>query len=536
MKLFEHLNSIKYILSRTLLAAAIACATMPAFALNLPTKKIMNRTFYYYKVEKGDTVYSLTHKFGIQHGDMLKYNPAVADGLKPGMTLFFPVEAFPDEPVATEPTQEEPVSIKVSETADAVGKRQDREKKTSADNPVPDFPRPDASLKPVNPGIVEVSPAAPDEPAAPEVSARELNVVVCLPFMLNDEKAPKTAVYATDFYRGFLLGVDSLRSFYGNPSISITAIDCDTSEQPFSALTKHAADFKKADIIIAPEATNRLEELGRWGKDNKVYIFNAFQARDTTCLVNPYMLQGNALASDMYDKTIDYFIANLNGATPVILDNEKSSHDKQSFVDALTRSLLNAGIDYKSLKYSGTLTSAAISAKLPPSGVNYVFVPVAGSLSEFQKFASALVKYKAETEEADVPGRVRLFGYPEYTRFTGDPLDKMKTLNTTFYSRFYNDPESMETRMVNDSFIDRYGTDLPDGVPNQALYGFDVARWLIALAANGSVDREAIASTRPSEGAQMIYNFDPITGGGFVNDAVIIVTLDENMPTKTVVL
>lgn len=552
MKIANCIKSIKCIMNRRALLAAMLCVAVSAVSINLPIKKIMNRSFYYYTVEKGDTVYSLANKFGIQHSDMLKYNPSVADGLKPGMTLFFPVDAFDKQDKESKDSKEnkkikgnkeakdnketketkENKKPKTTEGSKSDSNKKDENTTTSTDTTeqnetvVPGIKQPDASLKPLKPDIIEVTPAA----------SPQLNVVVCLPFLLNEEKAPKTAVYATDFYRGFLLGIDSLRSYYGNPSINITAIDCDAAEQPFNALTKYATDFKKADIVIAPEASNRLEELGRWGKANEVYIFNTFQARDTTCLVNPYMLQGNALAGDMYDKVIDYFIANLNGATPVILDNEKSSHDKQSFVDALGQRLVNAGVDYKTLKYNGTLTSSAISSKLPPLGVNYIFVPVAGSLSEFQKFSSALASYKSEAEGCETPGKVRLFGYPEFTRFTGDPLEKMKIIGTTFYSRFYNDPESQDTRMVTESFIDRYGTDLPDGVPNQALYGFDVARWLIALAANGTVDRESIQSTRPSEGAQMIYHFNPVEGGGLVNDAVIIVTMDENEPTKTRVL
>lgn len=548
-------------------AFVFVLSTLSAFAIDLPTCKVKGKEYYYYKVEKGETIYSITHRLGVTHSEIVKYNPSVVDGVKAGQTLYFPVDEFgdgygtvagtvnhlvrkgdtlfglsgkygvsPEAILALNPGADK--GIKIGETLripivgdDAAHANIGTSTEIKSDtNEVPEvvFDNP-AEIKPVNPEL-NVEPGTEYNP-----DSRELSVVVCLPFMLGTENAPRAAVYATDFYRGMLVGIDSLRSEYGNPRIRITAIDSDDPGQPFNALTSKAETFRTADIIVTSDNIDRLEQLGAFGRENHVYVFNPFQARDTTCLTNPYMIQGNILQPEMFDKSIGYFVDHLDGAVPVFLDNEKGAKDKQGFVDALRTRLAEKGIDYKTLNYNGTMTSSAMLDKLPidEGTVDYVFVPMSGSLGEFSKFATALVRYNNEVESGETPGRVRLFGYPEYTRFSGDPLEKIHSIETTFYSRFYNDADATETKAIGDSFIHWFGTGLPDGVPNQALYGFDVARWLLSLASQGNVERSDIAESVTDNGAQMNYQFLDVPGGGFVNMSMYIVTLTPG-PVKTI--
>lgn len=549
-------------------ALVFALSAMSAFALDLPTRKVKGKEYYYYKVEKNETIYSITHKLGITHSRIVKYNPSVVDGVKSGQMLYFPVDEFgegygtvagtvnhlvrkgdtlfslsrkygvsTDAIVALNPGAD--LGIKIGETllipivGEDAAHANVGTSTTDGDTEVTGV---------VFENEVETMPVRPELNVEPGIAydpdSRELSVVVCLPFMLGTENAPRSAVYATDFYRGMLVGIDSLRSAYGNPRIRITAIDSDDPGQPFNALTKDAETFRTADIIVASDNVDRLEQLGTYGLKNRVYVFNPFQARDTTCLSNPYMIQGNILQPEMFDKAITYFVDNLDGAVPVFLDNEKGAKDKQAFVDALTARLADKGIDYKTLSYNGTMTSSAMLEKLPAGvdSVDYVFVPMSGSLNEFNKFATALVRYNNEVEEGEIPGRVRLFAYPEYTRFSGEPLEKLHAIETTFYSRFYNDAGAPGTKAIGDSFIHWFGTGLPDGVPNQALYGFDVARWLLSLASRGNLDRSDIVESVTDNGAQMNYQFLDVPGGGFVNMSMYIVTLTPGPVTSIKVL
>lgn len=59
---------------------------------DLPLREVNGRTYHYYEVASKETVYSLCHKLGISKDELVKYNPAVADGLKSGTVLFFPAD------------------------------------------------------------------------------------------------------------------------------------------------------------------------------------------------------------------------------------------------------------------------------------------------------------------------------------------------------------------------------------------------------------------------------------------------------------
>src|SRR5690349_15877771 len=51
---------------------------------------IKGNKYYVYKVEKGETVYSITKRFNVTEEDLLKNNPDLKDGLKNKMQLLIP--------------------------------------------------------------------------------------------------------------------------------------------------------------------------------------------------------------------------------------------------------------------------------------------------------------------------------------------------------------------------------------------------------------------------------------------------------------
>ena len=79
----------------TMLAALIGTAasiSLQAAVKDLPTKKVNGNLYHYYEVTSKETVYSLCYKLDTTKEEIIRHNPAVADGLRKGMVLFFPVE------------------------------------------------------------------------------------------------------------------------------------------------------------------------------------------------------------------------------------------------------------------------------------------------------------------------------------------------------------------------------------------------------------------------------------------------------------
>lgn len=72
-------------------ALALSVMTMNANVYELPTTTVDGKEFYYYEVKPTETLYSLSHKLELTQDEIVKFNPAVSNGVKAGVKLFFPV-------------------------------------------------------------------------------------------------------------------------------------------------------------------------------------------------------------------------------------------------------------------------------------------------------------------------------------------------------------------------------------------------------------------------------------------------------------
>lgn len=74
----------------TALAAVAVALAGSAQVQTLPTMGVAGRVLRYYDVRTGDSVYSVARDLGITADQIIANNPSAADGLTPGMRLYFP--------------------------------------------------------------------------------------------------------------------------------------------------------------------------------------------------------------------------------------------------------------------------------------------------------------------------------------------------------------------------------------------------------------------------------------------------------------
>lgn len=101
-------------------AIAIAMASSSVYAIELPTTNVAGVPCYYYDVQPKETIYSVAEALGITRTDIIKFNPAVADGLRPGTRLYFPVSTLSKSASITaikesEPAEQTPVAETIAE-------------------------------------------------------------------------------------------------------------------------------------------------------------------------------------------------------------------------------------------------------------------------------------------------------------------------------------------------------------------------------------------------------------------------------------
>jgi LysM repeat protein len=555
--------------STLILAASLAIAGQVS-AMDLPVKKIGSQDFYYYQVQKGETIYSLSKKFSVSRDEIVENNPAVADGLKSGTTLYFPVSKFsdrmsaisdedkkvatsavvyevkkgeslygishrygltPEQLIAQNPGAEKGIkagqklyitTASKSDTIAAVVVPKSQEKIVE---PQPEH---DQRLRPVTGATI-----APEQiTESDDKSTKDGSVIVALPFMLDDANVSKQAQLYTDFYKGFLMAADTLSKQDGQP-INIYTFDTTNENNTMSRLLE-SDEAKKASVIIVSGDDGIPSEVIKYSTDNATYVLNLFSIKDSTYTANPYIIQANIPHRLMYKKAANAILDDFRGYTPLFIENQNGKNEKIEFTSYLKNRCKAEDIDIVEINYENTLHSSAFD-ELDMSR-NYVIIPASGSLSEFNKIYSAI---KSLRENHIGYGDIQIFGYPDWLAFKGDAREMLHTLQATIYSRYFADATSLNNTSFTNSYREWYGVLPMAGIPNQALLGYDSGYYVIKnLKANKGIFNPSYPSTH--YGLQSSYSLTKADKSsanisGYVNDALYIIKfLPEKIVTSKV--
>lgn len=515
-----------------------------------------------HKVEKGETIYGLSKRYGITTEELIAQNPQLRDGgLRNGMTLTVTspatVTATPAATTVSPTTESEDgagwYTVKDGETFYSIARKHNvTVSQLEAANPMTGvlhagdrlaIPSPmteqpavpetaQVSVPQPAPGPVEIKSedvmdiVAVEETPAPETvtapdpaparAEKHQAVAVMLPFMLTQKTPDKSAANFTEFFKGFMLAADSLRN-EGNP-VDIYAFDTAGSTDTVMAILRRP-ELKNVSMIIAPNNEEQLAALAAWGRDNGVAVMNPFLVRDRSHLTNPAVMQANMPHDMMYDRAIDGLISTYPRHKIVVIARNDGPTDHQEFIDELHLRLDQTGNPPMLLTYTDELKASDLAGL--PAGEPCVFIPVSGKQAELKKILPALNELKAA---AVSPDDVMLFGYPEWLTYRGQVLEGMQSLNTMIYSRFYNDSESLTSKDVEENFNRWFGTPMQQVQPRQGLFGFDTGMMVIRALRHNKGDFNAYSPIY--HGVQNGFDFrraSSDSSAGWVNNVLFFV-------------
>lgn len=595
-------------IKKLVLVAVVGISSLMAYAeigvSELPTKTINGKQYHYYEVMPQETVYSLCRRFGISREELISANPSVADGLKAYQTLLFPVKNTQERttgvrvfdyrvqrgetgygisrkfgmtledfyqlnPNIAEGGLKAGMIVKVrkseGQTDDATILPQTHS--NVDDNQQIDVDKNDQAiykvksgdtffgiaqryglgvdqLRNTNPGIdvlkegmtitlpqscnenqsIEVGPSQSDllathsdrhrlecvEDVVSDVDT--LVIALVLPLKASTVKRDVRATNSLEFYRGFMLAVDSLRN-YGKP-LKVLTYDTDGSDERVKEILLNP-ELRTAHVILAPDAVSQLNLFVEFAANNKIYLLNQFVIKDQSYLTNPYVIQSNIPQKEMYQKAIDYYLNSFPTSVPVFLKRTDGKTDKEEFVGMLKDALSVAGRKYHEIEFKDKLSLTTLSQL--PQGVGYAFIPVSSAIKELNCFVSAVSKFKAERLDSNIC----VWGYAEWLTARGGTLEALHNANAYIFSRFFSVDKDFAQEELQNKFRYWYGIGIADRVPRQGVYGFDTGMYLIRAlnVNNGDFGRY------PSSyfGIQNSFEFIQHTEGGFVNDEMYII-------------
>ena len=339
----------------------------------------------------------------------------------------------------------------------------------------------------------------------------EVNIALVLPFQLHKSAPPKQAYLYTDYYKGFLLAMDSV-SRITNRHINIKVYDTQHNLNVTDSILA-LPELKSMNMIIAPSEPQQLARINAFGKANGVPVMNCFTTKNEDYLDNPYVYQVNSPTNEMMHDVMKWFDEQFKGYKVVFL-NASSESDKEMFEHMRTH-INRKKYPTATINVSGDLTYNDISNQMNP-GSKYVFIPSSGDKALVKKYIKALKQVKNERFDCDLS----LIAYPEYVLYLKDYQTDLQDVDTYMFTRFFN-AKGFRTRDLEAAYKTNFGGEPLSAVPNMAIYGYDTGMYLLkSLGVDGIIDEE----TPLYKGIQTSFRWERGDNWrGYTNQAIEVV-------------
>lgn len=339
----------------------------------------------------------------------------------------------------------------------------------------------------------------------------ELSIAMILPFQLHKSEPPKQAYLYTDYYKGFLLAMDSVNRIT-DKHINIKVYDTQHNLNVTDSILA-LPELKTMNMIIAPSEPQQLARINAFGKANSVPVLNCFTTKNQDYLDNPYVYQVNTPTDEMMRSVMRWFDNQFKGYNIIFL-NAASENDKEMFENIRTH-ITRKKYSTKSINVNGDLNYKDISDQMDP-GSKYVFIPSSGDKALIKKFIKALKEVKSERFDCDLS----LIAYPEYVLYLKDYQTDLQDVDTYMFTRFFN-AKGFRTRDLESAYKSNFGGEPLTAVPNMAIYGFDTGMYLLkSLGVDGIIDDE----TPLYKGIQTSFRWERGDNWrGYTNQAIEVV-------------
>ncbi len=434
---------------------------IPTILSSSPEKNGNSSSVVEYRVEKGDTLYSISKKYNTTVEAILSDNPLVRDGLKEGMVLQI-----------------------------AEGRR--AKETTVADNRKANT----TSAQPL------ISKAVKDDDGV-------IRIGILLPFL--DEKSDlKDKI--TEYYQGFLLGVKELKEKGYNAEIYTFDIGEENNTKKLESLLG-TNEINNLNLIIGGVSNQQIDVISRFSKKTGIKYVIPFGTKNNAVASNPHLFQAINPPSNLLDRVTSSFKDHFKNYNIVFVAERDSDNNKKDFVADLKKVLSKAGISHQTIG-SGDNLSNELKEKLNSERPN-LLIPTSSSKSS----VSQLLAHLKMTDISNVS----LFGYPEWQTYT-DMYTRFHENDTYLYSIFFLDESQYKVRNVKDQYVQWYNKPLINSYPQFAYLGYDDAIYFMTVIQRYGSNFEAKMSEANIPTLQSATHFERDSDkGGYINKGIYFV-------------
>ncbi|MDT0645264.1 LysM peptidoglycan-binding domain-containing protein [Zunongwangia sp. F260] len=435
---------------------------------------ITDETFEFYEVQPKENFFRLTRKFGIDRDSLIALNPALKDGVKSGMVLKIPAD--PE-------TGEGDFDIENFEEAA------------------------DRSIDLKN--------------SLTNLSTKEL--VVMLPYNLQKIESDSVDHYkkailedrvlriALDFYSGVLMAVEEAKELGISTNLRVfdTKYDAQRGAQEVNNII-NTNDFSNVDAVIGPLLQTTTEAAAEKLSRQYVPVISPLSNKQ----MRPYdnLFQSRPTDEMLAEAMVAYLERNSDNKNVVVIADGKSYEIKSKLSNSLPQArFISPG--------NGYVSESAMNQVLDANRENWVILESdnVGILSSVTSGLNRLARDK----------NIKLFTTAKGAGYDNDNVSNNHLGRLNFHYPSVDKQHNQEnTREFIEEYVEKFGI-----VPNQyAVRGYDLTLDVLLRLASAKDLYDSFARYQGyTEYYENKFHYMPISGGGFQNDAVYILSVNQDL-------
>jgi ABC-type branched-chain amino acid transport systems, periplasmic component len=518
-------------------------------------------------VVSGETLYSLEQRYGVSHEEMMKYNPALENGLKTGMKLKIPAKKFSSEPVPQAvPEEKNATKYKVGQgetlfsLAARFGVEVEDIKKANPSllsrsleaGETIVIPRKLADNKPqqqkenIQAALVPVMAEMQSDCNPASVKKQNYKVAFLLPFYLEGNENPAsidknqvlskinlekqaaasvdTIVFAgvnidskalgfLEFYEGALLAVDSLQ----RTGMKIETYAFDVSNQKMVNAMLQLDVMHDIDLIVGPVYPEFQETVASFAAKNRIPMISPLASNGNFEVNNSWYFKVSPTREYQIEQTAAYVETQLGQRNYVLLQYDGNPNSADAQLAKLCKEKLGSrGSSFHeyNLQQNGL---NEINTVLSGIGENVFFIPTDNEAQV--SLAITNLNTLAETSN------VILVGSSMLTKLKSIQPENFHKVQLRYLSPYFVDYRKPLVKRVVAQFREVYAAE-PSPFSFQ---GFDVTYYFLgALKRFGKDFRDCLTNYK-AELTQMNFSFGKVAPmGGYVNQSLFVTGYERN--------
>jgi len=521
-------------------------------------------------VVSGETLYSLERHYGITHEEMMKLNPALQNGLKAGMDLKIPVQH--DTQVSKTTTAEQPyVKYKVEngETIYSVSSRfgigvEELKKanpsllsrslesgeiilipqNTAARNTVTDEQKPNSDqikeevsvrcnpnpdnikqkyrvglLLPLNlPGNDKIEQGGINKALLlSKISLNNPSVSVSSDTTLavNGVNIDQKAESFIEFYEGVILAVDSMQ----RNGMNIELFVFDVSNQEMINALLLLDEFRDLNLIIGPVYPELQESVASFAAKNRIPMISPLSSSGNFELNNSWYFKVNPTKEFQLEETATYIADEFSKKNFFLLQQSGNSSSADAQLANLCREKMAIRLG-KQLFHEYNLQENGVNSIKPlmdENGENIFVIPTDNEA----QVSVAVTNLTALAEHYNVV----LMGTPTLTRLKSIQTENYHRIRLRYLSPYFVDYSKPLVRR----FVGNYRENFSSEPSQFSFQGFDVSYYFLSALFKYGKDFRACLPDYPMELTQMVFNFGKVAPmGGSMNRGMFVTGYERN--------